>query len=373
MHFSQLGVAATLAALTQAFLLPPTISSADKDVVNSLPFDAAAAANGRVLEIECPGCPVEITNIQGETKAAASEVESALRLNFSLSHKDADALMLNGLQIYPIDPRSQNLLVPLTADQLVKSSSGTWDYAAHPNLGYSFSVVHPVHASDDDQLDIVTLHLEINEVSNTFIDGIPSVDIKLLETPSGKLMIGDATVSPARPSASVPAKAGEECRTVLCKWRAIVADRLSKLKGCAGRMRPHQGQTMKPAADHDNSHHHHGHSRPRPYETHRAHHHHRHNGFAQFIRAIILRVFIPVMIGVVVGVTASAVGMVVGHIAIFTWRALFRRGQSPAYSRVQEEEAASEDEGHDETKSFLQHQDAPPVYEEAVAGEKASE
>jgi hypothetical protein len=363
MHFAQLRAVAVLATASTAFLLPPTISSSDKDIIQTLPFEQAAAIDGRVVNIECPpGFPVQITNLLGETKTAASSVSSVLRLNFSLSHNDADVLLLNGLQIYPINPLSQSFLEPLTADQLVKSPQGTWNYAASPRLGYSLSVRHPVKASNDDQLDLIALHLEISEVGDRFIDGFPIVDVKLLETPSRKLMIGDVEISPA----GLPTSGGS-CTTIICKWRAIVAEKLSELKGCGGKARPHKGQTMKPAADQEDGHRHGGHGRPRPHGPHRPHrHHHRHNRFARFLRNIVLHVFIPVMIGVVLGVTASLIGMIVGHLIIFIWRAFFRRGKSPAYIRV-----AAEDDGENGSKSLDQHELPPPVYEEAPAYEEA--
>jgi uncharacterized membrane protein YdjX (TVP38/TMEM64 family) len=74
------------------------------------------------------------------------------------------------------------------------------------------------------------------------------------------------------------------------------------------------------------------------------------------------------MIGVVVGVTTSLIGMVVGHLIVFFWRILFRRGQRGQYRKVQQEEAA--DEG-DKTKSFVEHRGPPPTYEEAPAYEEA--
>jgi hypothetical protein len=64
--------------------------------------------------------------------------------------------------------------------------------------------------------------------------------------------------------------------------------------------------------------------------------------------------------------------MVVGHIAIFIWRALFRRGQRPQYSKLQQEEIVVEDVT-DATKSFIEPEGPPPVYEEVVVVEKASE
>jgi hypothetical protein len=86
-----------------------------------------------------------------------------------------------------------------------------------------------------------------------------------------------------------------------------------------------------------------------------------------------MHVVIPVLIGVMVGITASLLGMVVGHIVIFVWRILFRRNTPrQQYTKVQQEESAVEDVT-DETKGFMEHQGPPPVYEEIVIVESASE
>jgi hypothetical protein len=84
-----------------------------------------------------------------------------------------------------------------------------------------------------------------------------------------------------------------------------------------------------------------------------------------------MHVVIPVLIGIMVGITASLVGMVVGHTVIFIWRALFRRGQRPQYAKVQQEEV--DEDVTDEIKGLMEHQGPPPVYEEVVVIEKASQ
>lgn len=309
------------------------------------------------MEIPCPGCPVAIADIEGKIHSA--QVESILRLNFSLSLNENDRLLMNDVQIYPINPVALTFTQLLTADQLVKSPAGTWEYAASPKLGWSLSISHPTSSSNNEQLDLVAIHIEILEVANNFVHGMPVVDLKLLETASGQLMIGNAEISPARSTASKPTDNGQECTTTICKWRAIVADKLSKLKGCAGKGRPgphgKHGSGVRP------------HGRPRPHGGYRPHRHHRHGSIAKFLQSIVLHVFIPIMIGVVVGVTASLVGMVVGHFIVFIWRVVFRRGQRGQYRKVQQEETITE--GDEETKSFLDNQAPPPTYEEAPAYE----
>lgn len=79
------------------------------------------------------------------------------------------------------------------------------------------------------------------------------------------------------------------------------------------------------------------------------------------------------------GVTASLLGMVVGHLVVFVWRALFRHGSNQRYYSELHQEEVAEEEGDDESKGLVEHQGPPPVYEDApayedaVADEKASE
>jgi hypothetical protein len=290
-----------------------------------------------------------------------------LRFNFSIAHGEIDRLMLNGHEIYPMDPRSVDF-IDLTADQLIKSPEGTWNYAATPHLGWGLCHgcgVPDLSSSDQSEIQLKTVRVEILEIAGRFINGFPIMDIKLLQTPSGKLMIGDASIM----ENTVSLAQDQECTTILCKWRAIIADKVSKMKGCGGK-RPGAVTVpmVKPMAKPS----HHGHSRPRPaHGAHRPHrhHHHRHGGFARFLRSIVFHVFIPIMIGVVVGITASLVGMIVGHIVIFIWRILFRRGERAQYCRRQREERVSKDDD-DESKGFLEHENPPPVYEDAPAYEE---
>ena len=374
MRFTLLAAATALLPATSGFLVPPTIASADSDIINTLPFEDAVGITDRVVELDCPGCPVLVLDIDGKIHSA--QAENVLRLNFSLSLEDNDRLFMNDVQIYPIDPQSTIFMEPLTADQLVKSPAGTFEYAASPKLGYGISVSRPATSSNNEQLDLILIKIEILEVADTFVDGINAVVMKLVETPSGKLMIGEVEIIPVPTNSPIskPTDGNQECTTIICKWRAIIASKISKIKGCAGKARvgahgSKHGSGVRP--------HHHG--RPRPQAPHRPHrHHHRHGGFARFIRSIVLHVFVPIMIGVVVGVTTSLIGMVAGHLIIFVWRVFFRRGQRGQYHRVKQEESLAEMED-DETKSSLNNRGPPPTYEEApvyveaAVDEKASQ
>ncbi|KAN0089418.1 hypothetical protein V8E51_019678 [Hyaloscypha variabilis] len=370
MRFTQLGVVAALAVAADAFLLPPEISAADTDIINTLPFEDAVAVDGRVMEINCPGCPV-INAI--EDKMHPTQVDSVLKLDFRLVHDEFDRLYLNNLQIYPMNPSAKNFLEPLTATQMVKNDDNTWEYSSTPKLGYAITVGRPM-VSSKDQLELVSIHVEILEVADVYLPSMPTVDLQLLETPSHKLMIGDASINQ---SVKQVQPEHDECTTILCEWRAIVADRLSKLKGC-GSKKASPGPSIQIIPQPHEGHGHHGrpHSHGKhpdgPHRPYR-HHRHRHGGITRFLKGIVMHVVIPVLIGVMVGITASLLGMIVGHIAIFVWRLLFRRNTPrQQYTKVQQEEAAVDDVV-DETKAFMAHQGPPPMYEEAVIIEKVSE
>jgi hypothetical protein len=64
-------------------------------------------------------------------------------------------------------------------------------------------------------------------------------------------------------------------------------------------------------------------------------------------------------------------GMFVGQSAVFLWRTFYRHGQKGTYSRVQQDETDVFEK--EQEKSLLEHQDAPPVYEEIVGDVKSAE
>lgn len=352
MLYKQLGAAAALAGFGHAFLLPPpTSNAANADIINDLPFELNMAADGRVLEVACPGCLVEVTDLQGGVHR--SDAESVLKLNLSIAHNGPDQLLLNGLPIYPIDPRSQTFMTPLTADQMVKNADNTWSYVATPALGYSLSVKHPMQSADEEELDLVAIHIEIMEVANKFLNGIPSVELKLIQTPSGGLVLGDAKITAPQTQVSEPADNAQECTNLICKWRAIIAGKLSKLKGCSKNKGHGRVKGGRP----------HGHQQGRPHRRpHGTHFRHRHS-LGRFIRNVAVHILVPVMIGIAVGITASLVGMLVGNVVIFVWRLFFRRERAQ-YVAVSKEEIVVV-EGEDETSAFLEHQGPPPTYSEA--------
>ncbi|KAB8295957.1 hypothetical protein EYC80_008777 [Monilinia laxa] len=360
MRYITVGAGAALATLSQAFLLPPAISKSDTDIVNALPFDATIEADGRMLAVDCPGCPISAQDIQGGRHDLKGL--NKLMFNFSVSHDNGmDRVLLNGLQFYPIDMEPS--LGRLAAPQLIKTTENKWVEAAEPDLGYALRIHKPISYSKQDQIDLVIATLEIIEVGNKFVDTVDSIEIKILTTPSGKLMIGDAQVISPSPKSHLPNPVddGQECTTMLCKWRAIIEDKLSALKkGCGGKAQPASHHNRPQVNGHPRLHGQHG--GPGPHGHHGGHGDHgRHGG-------VVLHIVIPIIIGIVAGITASLVGMIVGHIVIFMWRLLFRRGSQGSYTKVQQDDVAEEGI---EDKSFIQHQGPPPVYEDVIGEEKA--
>jgi hypothetical protein len=343
---------AGLASISQAILLPPTVSSTDKDIVNALPYEIEAQVSEKNLDLDCSGCPVATWEPSGIVWVQG--IESKLQLQFSIQHNDVDALYLNGLQIYPT--QAAIALEPLGAVQLVR------DKDVHTigflRLGYELRIT-PVVKSEQDQLELIDIHLQIVEIADKFVDGLESVQLKLLKTSTGQLMIGDLETAPTTNPG------GKDCNTLVCQLKKIITDKLSLFKSTKGCGSKAGHQKARPGSS-PNSHYH------------QQHHHHKHHGLGRILHAlkrIALHVLVPIFVGIVAGFTASLLGLIVGQAIVFLWRKLYRRGQKGSYSKVQQKEFSTKiaEATEDESKSFLEHQDPPPKYENIVEDEKTAE
>lgn len=349
-----------LAGVSQAFLLPPSIAASSVSVAPSMDrilTDTLHHAEELSVAITCPGCPVPANMLN----RVAEKPESILRLNMSFSHEqEVDRLLANGVSIYPSDIGLGILPPALLVDQLVKTPSG-WEFTGSYLASYTLTTIRPAPSNPKQPLRVVQTSLNIMSVNGQNVD-VPNLTVRLLEAPDGALMLDDASLTPSTPA--------NGCTSFICAWKAYIKDKFSKPKGCSGMHRPHHGAIGSTAGP--------GRTHHRPHFFHSHHHHHKHTGFMKFLHVAVVRVLLPVMLGVVIGATASVVGIVVGHIVIFIWRTLFRRGQRQAYSRIQLDDT-NEGDVEEESKSLVQNQDAPPVYEdapgyeEAVISEKASE
>jgi hypothetical protein len=349
MMFLRSALVAGLATIGQAILLPPSVSSADTDIVNALPFEAKSGTEGRTLYLECKNCPV--LSYQHTELTWVSGVESKLQLDFSIAENEIDTLNLNSVQIYP---PHELPLEPLGAFQITQESQDNYQPILL-RLGYELNVT-PVMKSEEDQLELILVRFQVVEIGGKFVDGLESVLLKLLKTPSGKLMIGDVETAPTiNPG-------GKDCQTLLCKLKSIMTGNLAPLKpkkGCGSKKAPHK---TLPHGHDDNG------SNRGP------HRHHRHHGLSRFLHALkraAFHVLIPVLIGITAGLTASLIGMFVGQSVVFLWRTFYRRGRKGPYSRVEQCETKADEK--DQEKPLLEHQDPPPVYEDVIEDAKSAE
>jgi hypothetical protein len=353
MMFLRSALVAGLAAIAQAILLPPSVSSADTEIVNTLPFEAKPGAEGRTLDLECKNCPVptfQHTEVDDELTWVYG-VHSKLKLNFAVTADEVDTLRLNGVQIYP---PHELPLEPLGALQITREIQDNKN-TVFLRLGYELNVT-PVMKSEEEQLELILVRFQVVEIGGNFVDGLDSVLLKLLRTPSGKLMIGDLeTASTINPG-------GKDCQTFLCKLKSIMTGNLSHLKpkkGC--------GSKKAPPKDLPHGHGEHG-SKQGPYR------HHKHHGLSRFFHALkraAFHVLIPVLIGIAAGFMASLIGMFVGQLVVFLWRTFYRRGRKGPYSRVEQYKTKADEK--DQEKPLLEHQDPPPVYEDVIEDTKSAE
>lgn len=389
--------AAGLTAATQAFLLPPEISSHDVDIIEAIPFESAGIAQTQTVHLDCPGCPPVSDKHHGKPKHH-HEHDSHLELDFSIDRAAAgDRLMLNGFELYPhSDPFTNVLVAPQVAEK-PKNHEGHDDHKEHhehakegeddnskallshhkfqpgggkfvveQQLGFSLRV-RPVETSAEDALDLVVVDLQIIEVGSVFVDGLANMRINLIKTPDNELLIGNIEQT-ASESVSTPMEEEKECTTTLCKWKAIVAEKLSKMKmhGCHGMMGAKAGQGN--GNGNGNSH---GHGQAHP-QTNGLFD--KPNGWSLLFRKLTSHIILPVLVGIVAGVSVSIVGMIIGTVLVGVWRK-FVRGQSffPQHRRRSHSstghhhKAARAEAAAAEEKAGLMEEhveELPPAYED---------
>jgi hypothetical protein len=332
------------------FLVPPSVSPADVDVVNALPFENLAEANTKLLSLKCAGCPV--ATAEGWVKGVDSQLQLILSV---VGHGDGDALIMNGVQIFPSNAIPTN---PLVAPQI--SSRGK----AFVHLGYELEI-NPVVRSSSDQLDLILIDFQVVELVDRFVNGLDSVKISLVRTPSGKLMIANAKVAPTMNPVINPAESGEKCRTLICRWREIAAAKLSKIKGLKGCGSKSGFRHGRPTQDGRPQHLHHGHQ----YHGHHVQYSTLRKAFSG-IKSVALRVIIPVFIGMALGLSASLIGMLIGNLIVFVWRALYRKDHRAHYGKVEMEESM---DVMKDTSEDARDQSPPPYDEVSQVDEKAAD
>ncbi|KAI0014584.1 hypothetical protein F4780DRAFT_784967 [Xylariomycetidae sp. FL0641] len=371
---SLLAAAGLAASTADALLLPPDLTLSEDDIISTLPvpvkteIDVPMIAQSQSLKLKCPGCPIPVGAVKdesGEIEATImmDNIPSHLELDFTIdASEDADKLLLNGWEIYPqSDPFASPLtavLRPDVASRRPSQAQATQDDVK--TLGFGLTS-HTEPTDDEDDFELTVIDLQIIEVGQVFVGGVPSVQVKLIKTPAGKLMIGNLDTTESETSEKTPMEQLEDCTGFLCKWRALMMQKLGQLrksKGC------HGPASMKdiPKPTGEGHRHAHGH----------AHAHAHAHGLLRLLRIVTFHVLLPIAIGVLAGITASVIGMMVGTLVVFVWRALFRsagsrhhhgRARGHSHKAGQNELAAG-----DEKAGLMEDQeeaDVPPAYVEA--------
>lgn len=348
MMILKLAIVAGLAALTQSFLLPPEVSTSDTQLIDSLPVEAAVYAQGQLQNLECVGCLAPSTDAAGHIEWTTN-IASQLKLFFSIKQtENGDILSLNDYQLFPPMP----LMGPLTAGQVTKDNT-----VFRVRLGYQL-IVEPTIHDPENRLELIPLNFQVVEVADVFVNGLQSIDIRLIKAPDGSLLIASINLAETQNPLVNPTENGEKCKNLICAWRAALSDRLAKFRnrlGAKGGERPERWQKHE-----HHGHGHHGGPNHHPFK------HHRCGGIYNTVKRIIHSVVIPMLIGIVAGVGACVLGTMVGSLIVFVWRAVYRRGQRGyCCCRVQQEAI--------DVKAPLLEEESPPAYEDDVADEKATD
>ncbi|KAI9743381.1 MAG: hypothetical protein M1818_003227 [Claussenomyces sp. TS43310] len=352
MMFKPLLAGVGFAALSQAFLLPPSVSFDDTDIVNTLPFEDAAGLDSHSVRVECSDCPIPAEVLEAGDDAWVDGLSSSLLLDFTIKHfKDMDALFLNDVQMYPFHPAFS-----LKASQIISTPAGA-EQTRIAVLGFETTSYPQSESSDDAEIGLYAVPIQITQFGDRYVDGVESVDLKLLKTQSGRMMIADVSVAP--PGHLIQHE--KPCASLYCGWKATFADKLSnsrhgKGKGCGSKATSSEG--------HHNGQHRPGHCGQKC--------HHSHHGIARLSHAL-KRVTMHVLIPSLINIGAAAiVGTIVGRTIVLLWRALYRRGQRAPEAMGEQEEAVVAEDSIGDNKVSLEHNGAPPIYEDVVMTEKTS-
>lgn len=384
MLFRPLLTAAGLsAAAANAFLLPPELTTHEVEAIGSLPVETLQIAQAQTISLDCPGCPPVLKKHHGKPKHPKSH-PSHLELDFSV---DNSRLLVNGFELYPdADPFTSVLVAPQVVDKPnhhkqhpqdddtthLKSHHKFRPHDGRPKavaqqLGFSLQV-QPTAQTTDEGMEMVVIDLQVIEVGAVFVDGLSNIRVHLIKLPENELLI--AKIEQTTSNNAAVEEEQQECTTIICKWRAIIAAQLAKMKthGCAGMM----GIKGAPGQAHPHGQGHHpGHM------TQQRHQH----GWSLLFRKLTSHIILPILVGIVAGVSVSIIGMVIGTILVGVWRK-FVRGQSffPSHhcrrlrltgTRHQHHHKAHHSEpAVAEEKAGLiaaqEEEEAPPSYEDGI-------
>ncbi|KAH0544611.1 hypothetical protein FGG08_001260 [Glutinoglossum americanum] len=381
MFFRSLILFSSLALTARGFLLPPS-AQGDAETLDTVD----TVVNTRLLKLDCPGCLFAESDRSGNGYHWDENVENSLFLNFTVERTNPEVLTLNGAQLYPIHmvpPPLSALQLPssvsLTALSTITAASMEEGIMPFVRLRLSYELTvrpkRPIPAQGN--FEILLFKVRILGIEGKPVTGLDTVEMTLLKSPENSLYIvsldkSEPSHSHLYPSPSEQEKAGEEkeCMTlpILCKWKAILGDKLSgvkaSLKGCH-KFRPGHSKAGKAKGGHAKGHSASHSGKPHGHHTHHAHHNdHRLSKFFRQLRRVAAHILVPIFIGVAAGMTASAIGMAAGLLVVLLWKKFYRGGNRGAYSMVQQSEEYNEDNPRE---NELHDDKGLPEYEEFIA------
>lgn len=318
MQLTSLIAAGLAVASTNALLLPPDVDITDEDIFSILPHPtgndlSALMTVGKEasINLNCPGCPVRKQHRNGAV-TTHTNVNSHLELDFAIEQVNGhDALVLNGLPIFPGAPSVASQ--PLTARLIPDFKKKNHDFVQHKKpevLGFGL-MSRPVHSDPTNKMDLFAVDLKIIEVGEVFVKGIQGVEALLIHTPEGKLMLVEVNTVDTETAHRPESRPAEQCLSLACQIKNMFKGIFSDfgLKPCSKNKEP--GMSGEIVGDADEGFRgdegrppHHGHHGPPGHGRH-GHHGPNHNSWARLLGSIANDILFPVVFGVFAGVTAS--------------------------------------------------------------------
>lgn len=332
MLFKQLALVAT----TAAFLVVPDLPKADENIFEALPFETGtygrpSIATAQSVSVLCKQCKGKNTHLE---------------MDFAV--EDSSRLTLNGFELYPqADPWHGDLMA-----SVVRNNGKSRDQ----RLGYSLAV-KPEAIDEEQHLEVIGVRLRIIEVGSLFVEGMPTVEVKLIKSQSGEIIIGNVNVEAAvekdydNSFLRIKEKFNELWKQIKggCHHSKAVASHEKGANIAHDGQRPHHG-AGRPA------HHGHGHK-------HNAHHRH---SWGKLIKNIAANVVLPVLTGITAGVGVAVFGMALCSFFAMVFQARRERSRR-ASLRIK---APIQDAAIEEEKAGLMgDQEAPPQYEDCESSE----
>jgi hypothetical protein len=295
-------------------------------------------------------------------------------LDFEVGAKE-DTLDIDGVQLYP--PTFGFSSAPFYVTQ-VDPQKESEEALRLRVTGYTFHY-NSAETVTEAGTELLPMTFRITSIESRPVEP-PALTINLLKDVSGRLMI--ASFQAATAVEESPIEQEKECKEwpMLCKWKSILADKISGVKNSIGKgchkhrpaHNPMEEETTEGKPPHTfRPGHHRPHHRPHHFgqNGHRHHHHRMH----MFLRRAFFTILIPILIGIFAGTLTYLIGMALGCLIAIVITKI--RGHGP-YERIaleDEEEDIEEPRSEKQEYAELPTYDAPPVYQEAVEKEVAEE